>query len=356
MSTQPNPADRKVVRDVPSHGEEVVLAANEEEESGGACPRAGSSAGAPRHWPLVPGNGPGSPSDGRPPSQERLPALELVAERFAKAVARHLGALPGGRDDPRVVETRQARLDAHLRDLPAGSTLSLITAVGWNHDCALQLDEALADALLVRVLGGTGATPACPRGRSRTAIEERLLARSIQQLLNDLGRAFTPVATIEFRFSRFLPATAVEEALGPESRCVTVVLAVPLASGTGTLGLVFPCAALEPVRERLAAMPQSDRAVRDRRWEDRWAKALLSTDVVLDVVLAERTLQLSAVAGLAPGSTLELGLPTDAPAALRCETALVATGTVGRRADQLVVTVDGALNDLRTEDDDQLLG
>jgi hypothetical protein len=256
-------ADQEVSRDVPSQGEEIVLAVDEE-EPGAAGPRVGSSAAAPRHWPL--GNGPGSPSDGRPSGQERLPALELVAERFAKAVARHLGALPGGRDEARVVETRQVRLDAHLRDLPAGSTLSLITAAAWDHDCALQLDEGLADALLDRVLGGTGATAACPRGRSRTAIEERLLARSIQQLLGDLGRAFTPVTPIEFRFSRFLPATAVEETLGPESRCMTVVLTVPLASGAGTLGLVFPCTALEPVRERLAAMPQSDRAVRDRRW------------------------------------------------------------------------------------------
>jgi flagellar motor switch protein FliM len=348
-------ADREVASDVPSQGEEVVLAADQ--EPGAACPGAGSSAAAaPGRWPFVSGDASASPGDDCPSSQERLPALELVAERFAKAVARHLAALPGGRGEARVVETRQARLDAHLRELPAGSTLSLITAVGWNHDCALQLDERLADALLERVLGGTGSTPAGSRGRSRTAIEERLLARSIQGLLGELGRAFTPVAPIEFRFSGFLPVTAVEEILGPETRCVTVALAIPLASGAGLLGLVFPCAALEPIRERLAATPQSDRAVRDRGWEDRWAKALLSTDVVLDVVLAERTLQLSTVAGLSPGSTLELGLPTDAPAALRCETKLLATGTVGRRADQLVVTVDEALNDLGTEDDDQLPG
>lgn len=285
---------------------------------------------------------------------QRLPTLELVMARFAQALARRLGSLLGGEVRVRLDEQKPCRFDAWAGHQQPQGILLVFEPVEWHHPCCVKFQGELSSVILEALLGGRrGGAPIRREGMACTAIAARLLERFVRQMLDDLGRAFAQVTPVTFRLSRAETGARATEIVSPASPCITVALAVELPSCVDALHILFPAAALEPVRALLARKVMGEDLGLDRTWQDHWAQAIWSAEIELEATLDARPVRLSAVAALEPGMVLDLGLRADAAVHLRCGATSVASGEAGQRHDGLVVTIDQALLHDESADDDQ---
>ena len=79
---------------------------------------------------------------------------------------------------------------------------------------------------------------------------------------------------------------------------------------------------------------------RDSIWENHLAREIWVTEVELQAVLEEQTVNLSDILRLSVGSTLRLAAGANPEVVLRCGQVAMARGRIGRSGDRLVIHVD----------------
>ncbi len=274
---------------------------------------------------------------------ERLPVLEAVVDRFRRLASESLRGLVGGHveiDPPRF---DRLRLGAFLEGLPPPSLIALFRATEWGGVALLVVDRPLAHGLVDLLLGGRRAGSASPFDeRPYTAIEIALVERLIRTALDDLARAFEPVATVGFVVERIETDPRCVSIARPSEACVILRSAVRLEDRAGGLTFVFPDTTIEPVHERLAAMFPGDKFGCDPIWARHLAREIERAEVELEAVLAETTVSLRALASLEVGSVLSLPVRPESPVVLRCAGVPLLEGKLGRVGERLSVRVESA--------------
>ena len=177
-------------------------------------------------------------------------------------------------------------------------------------------------------------------GRPYTTIEASLVERLIRLVLVDLGNAFAPITSIQFRFERMETNPRFAAIARPGNGCIVFRLRVDLEDRGGTVEFLIPYATLEPARDLLLQMFMGEKFGRDSIWENHLANEIWYTNLELQAVLDELTVSLSDILRLEVGSTLRLTAGTDPQVLLRCGQVAMARGRIGRAGDRLVVRIE----------------
>jgi flagellar motor switch protein FliM len=206
------------------------------------------------------------------------------------------------------------------------------------------VDSPLIYSVVDVLLGGRrGTTAMCIEGRPYTTIERALVERLIQVLLQDLSEAFAPLSTVRFYFERLEVNPRFAAISRLSNAAVLARLRVDMENRGGQLQLLLPHATLEPMRELLLQQFMGEKFGRDSIWESHLAEELRQTDLALDVVLDEQTMELADVMSLRVGDRITLGVGPGAPVRLRCGGTALFEGRVGRRNGRIAVRIDRVL-------------
>ncbi|MGQ0675614.1 MAG: FliM/FliN family flagellar motor switch protein [Rhodospirillales bacterium] len=291
--------------------------------------------------------GPGALADAAPAPYQRLPLLQPVLERLAESLPRALMHVAGGPATAALDAPATVRLGEYLDNLRLPALLAV-----WRADAPngapggagggaglLALDGGLARALPELLLGGRRFAGK-PQGARRgfTPIERAVAERLMAAVLAELGRAFGPVAAVEFRFER-LETDARLAAVDPLHAAAALArFAVALDGRAGHIELALPYATLEPLAELLGR----DHAggPRDADWRARLAGEMAGADVKLDAVLDRVTMKLKDVLGWKIGSRVTLAKAPGAAIELGAGGVGLLQGKLGRAGDRLAVRVE----------------
>ena len=118
-------------------------------------------------------------------------------------------------------------------------------------------------------------------------------------------------------------------------------LRVDMEDRGGKLDLILPYATLEPVRDLLLQMFMGERYGRDTIWENHMVEELWKTEVEIKASLKELTVDLGEIAKWEKGSFLGLDMAPSDDIILCCGDVPLLTGTMGRKADKIVIKVKG---------------
>lgn len=281
----------------------------------------------------------------RPVRYQRLPLLEVVLERWSRAIPRALRALLPEPLELRAEPVAARRFADYLAALPNPAVIALFRTEPWDGAGLLALDQGLTYALVDLLLGGREIRSSAPlSGRACTEIEAVLLERPLRAVLAELGKAFAPIAAVAFLFDRIETDPRFLAIARANDSCVLYPLLMTCAGRGGRLELVVPYAALEPVRELLEQDFPGERFGRDPLWQHHLARELWASEVELEAVLAERSLPLREVLTLAVGATLPLETAPEGPVLLRCGDRPLFEGHLGRRGDRVSVRIERRLD------------
>lgn len=289
-------------------------------------------------------------------SYERLPMLEVVFDRFARALTTNFRNLTSDSVEVSMDHMTSERFGDYLDQASAQSMFVVFRAEEWDGAALLVLSSSLIYAVVNALLGGRDAQSAGPaagragarsedqpRRRPHTAIERALVEPIIRIALADLSTAFSPLCAVNFRFERL--------ELNPRFAAITrsmngVVLTrfrVGMDGGGGDMDLILPHATLEPVRDLLIQQFMGERLGHDGIWESHLATELWQTDLTLEAVLQEQVMTLGDILRLSPGDQLVLRRDPDAFIQLRCDGKVLFRGSLGKKRGNIAVRIEETL-------------
>jgi flagellar motor switch protein FliM len=245
--------------------------------------------------------------------------LELVVDRFARAVRLTLGGVLGKLPTVEPATAELVRFACVSARLVQPVSVHVFRMPPLDGQGTIIVPLPLAALLFEASLGGDARRriPVAPREFS--AIEQRIVGRLATRFLHDLRDAWRPIATIDFALVGSEPAAAA--VVVPHE----IVLLIELAVGIDTdetvpLRVCVPDVALDPFRHAVD---------RPGGWSDRMVELLGSTEVELVAELGMRRLRLAEVLALRAGDVLRLGTAREGPVLVRVEGRPVFVGAPG---------------------------
>jgi flagellar motor switch protein FliM len=233
----------------------------------------------------------------------RLPALELINERFARSLRISLYNLLHRSADITVKPLRTEAFSAYVGTLPAPSSLNLVKVTPLRGTGLVVLDPGLVFTLVDHFFGGNGRQWKI-EGREFTATEQRIIHMILRSVFADLREAWAPVADIELEFlqSEVNPQFAPIEA--PTELVVASSYHIELAGGGGELQVTMPYSMLEPLREILEGGLGNTRLEKDPRWSQGLRDEIEEAEVELRMLLGRTSLTLADLLNLKPADVL----------------------------------------------------
>ena len=280
-------------------------------------------------------------------SYERLPMAEIVFDRLTRIFANDLRNLMQVTADVELVSLRSVRLSTCLEQVAQQHLLIVFRALDWDNLALLAFDAAFVQHLVEVMLGGRHSdSNATPKSGGFTLIESNIADRVAKLILRNLTASFAPLAEARFKVDRIEndPRFA---AIGPVTGSgLNVVMQVRIEERVGQVTMILPFATLEPVRDLLLQQFMGEKFGRDRIWEAHLADGLRQTEISIEAVLDEQTVQLERILQLEVGDILEINRGHDTRIVLRCGDVALFSATPRLTDGQMAAVIDAGLGRL----------
>ncbi len=272
-------------------------------------------------------------------SLEKLPMLEVVYDRLVRSLSTSLRNLVNENVEIEMESIANQRFGEYLDSIRPPCIIAIFKAEEWDNFGMITLDGNLVFGIIDLLLGGKrgGAAPMRVDGRTFTIIEQSLIQKMIQVVLNDLSVAFDPISAVHMNFDRLETTARFAPIARPNNAANVAKFTMEMEDRGGKMDIVLPFATLEPVRELLLQMFMGEKFGRDSIWETHLARELWRTDLTLDVILDEKQINLGEVLKWEVGSFLKLDATMDSMVSVRSGGIPIFEGELGRRADFMAV-------------------
>lgn len=275
-------------------------------------------------------------------SYERLPMLEIVFDRLIRLMATSLRNFTQDNVEVSLESIESMRFGEYIDSLTLPTLLNVFKAEEWDNYGLMSLDSSLIYSMVDVLLGGRRGTAAMRiEGRPYTTIELNIVKEMIQLILSDLSTAFDPITSVSFAFDRLETNPRFATISRLSNAVIVAHLRIDMEDRGGKIDLMIPYATLEPVRELLLQMFMGERFGRDTIWENHLMSQLWETEVEVRAVLKETGIRLADISSWEKGSFLPLDITAAEPVNIVCGDVSLLKGTMGRKADQIVIRIDG---------------
>jgi flagellar motor switch protein FliM len=288
------------------------------------------------------------PSGPRPPaaydfrrpdriSKEQMHALQFLHERCARNMSTSFSAYLRTTVTLSVASVDQLAYDEFLRSVADPTAFYALGIAPFDELGALEINPAIAFALIDRMLGGTGEPASVNRPLSE--IEQNVVDSVVKLLLEGIAEAWKPVTNLAFSIRARETRPQMLQVAAPTEGFVVVVFQMQVSKVGGTVTLCIPASVVETASAQFTqAWPKQRREAspQDRAWiNEHIARAGVPVEPMI-----RATLPASTVLSLEPGSVLALPLAADRPVDVFVGGLRKMTGRLATERGRLMVTVE----------------
>jgi len=288
------------------------------------------------------------PSGPRPPaaydfrrpdriSKEQVHALQFLHERCARNMSTSFSAYLRTTVTLSVASVEQLAYDEFLRSVADPTAFYALGIAPFDELGALEINPAIAFALIDRMLGGSGQPASVNRPLSE--IEQNVVDSVVKLLLEGIAEAWKPVTNLAFSIRARETRPQMLQVAAPTEGFVVVVFQVQVSKVNGTVTLCIPASVVETASAQFTqAWPKQRREAspQDRAWI---AEHIARAGVPVEPMI-RATIPASTVLSLEPGSVLALPLAADRPIDLFVGGLRKMTGRLATERGRLMVTVE----------------
>ena len=270
-------------------------------------------------------------------SKDQIRSLHFIHDRFARNVTTSLAAFLRTSIELSVVSVEQFSYSEFLMALPDPTAFYAIAMAPADALGAIELNPAVAFAMIDRILGGNGETGA-PQ-RALTEIEQNVVDSVIKLILDHLSETWRPVTDIRFTIhARETRPQMLQVASWNE---VVVLLAFDLKVGEtrGLLNLCVPASVIEATGASFAQGWQQTRrepTPQEQQWlAENLGRVRLAVTTDVQTRLTTREL-----IQLQPGHVLSLGVPAETEVNVRVGNIIKFRGRLATASGRAAVRVN----------------
>lgn len=274
--------------------------------------------------------------------KQRLYALEIIHERFALKLGNILFQLLHRTADVILTSLKIESFDDCIRS-QSEQTYQCLVNISPLQGAALFIYSSPLTAMLVEQLfGGDGNCLPYHQERSLSATEQRIVKQFINASLPAYDDAWQILCDIKSELLRteakinFAPITS-----ALTDSVVTATFSIQLGKQHGQLAICLPLKMLEPLGDKLTALPSGRQTTEQHGWHRHFRQQVKKTKLALIAKLHDKQLSLAEVLALKQGDVI----PIDKHQTIRCTAHDVAVFTAhyGCVGDQYALQVDSIL-------------
>ena len=274
----------------------------------------------------------------------RLPALELVNERFARDFRTALSAHLNNNCFATAAGIETMKFGEFMKRLPLPSSLHVFRMPPLSGQALMVFSTPLVFAITESLFGGGGASRVVKmEGREFTPIETRLIGKVAMRALEVLQAAWSPVEALDFVYARSEFNPLAVQLVPASDTVITSRFEIEVDQQSAELLFCIPYAVLEPIREKLRTGLHSARQEHDVRGAERIRRGIEQANVEVRVELARGEVQFRDILKLEVGDTLSLGTGAKDAAKVLIEGKPKFEGYVGKHGGSKAVRVTSAL-------------
>jgi flagellar motor switch protein FliM len=260
------------------------------------------------------------PHDFRRPrtlAPEQLRALESLHVRFARQSTAALSTMLRANVACKLAATEQVPYAEFAGSRRRPTCFCVLRAAPLVGLLAADLELGIVFPLLDRLLGG-GREPGPIDRRPLTDIEQRLMTRIMNVLLDELGRAWRDHGDVRFAIDAWESDPQASAVALPLDSVVRLTFELSIHGARGTLALCLPISALRPVAAKLGGTPEpSPRSSVDPEQTAAVREHLAGSSLELTVELASTRVRGDELFELSVGDILATETPATSPTIVR---------------------------------------
>ncbi|BDH45350.1 flagellar motor switch protein FliM [Salmonella enterica subsp. enterica serovar Choleraesuis] len=286
---------------------------------------------------------PYDPNTQRRVVRERMQALEIINERFARHFRMGLFNLLRRSPDITVGAVTVQPYHEFARNLPVPTNLNLIHMPPLRGTGLVVFSPGLVFIAVDNLFGGDGRFPTRVEGREFTPTEQRVIRRLLGLALESYQEAWRAIYPLEVEYVRAeMQVKFTNITTSPNDIVVNTPFQVEIGNLVGEFAICLPFSMIEPLREQLTNPPLENSQHEDMRWRSALASQVQHSELELVASLAECSLRLSELLKLRPGDILPIEKPQHITA--RVDGIPVLTSRYGTLNGQYALKVEQLIN------------
>lgn len=261
------------------------------------------AAGAPHVRPY-------DPNTQRRAVRERLQALEIINERFARQFRMGLFNLLRRSPDISVGAIRIQPYHEFARNLPVPTNLNLIHLKPLRGTGLLVFSPELVFIAVDNLFGGDGRFPTKVEGREFTPTEQRVIHRMLKLALESYQEAWKAINPLDVEYVRSeMQVKFTNITTSPNDIVVNTPFHVEIGNLSGEFNICLPFSMIEPLRELLVNPPLENARREDASWRENLVRQVQHSELELVANFSDISLRLSQILTLKPGDVLPIDKP-----------------------------------------------
>lgn len=184
-------------------------------------------------------------------SKDQLRTLQMMHESFARGVATSLSAYLRTFVEAEVVSCDAMLYEEFARVVSNPGIMAIFSLPPLEGSVVLEVNPDIGFAIIDRLLGGPGTVPKFVR--ELTELEQPVMRRVVERIMENLSDSWSHVVAIEPRFEQLELNPQFTQLVPPKDMVVVIGVAVSLRGATGRFNLCIPYDVIEPVVPKLSA-------------------------------------------------------------------------------------------------------
>ena len=243
--------------------------------------------------------------------QVKMPAMEAISDAFMRAVRTSLSTTLRRIIDLTAAPMELERFGAFVRTLPVPSSLQIFKMAPFRGHALIVLEPKLVFTFVENFLGGSCTRNIRIEGRDFTAIEQRLIRRVVNILLNDLEKAWYSLQPLKVQYVRSEINPQFAKICQPEDVVIISRYDVDMDRAVGSITTCIPLANLESVKAKLLTTFQREQSEEDLTIRRTLQENVKNLELEVRVELGRAAIPAGDIMELAVGDIIQLDHRTD---------------------------------------------
>ncbi|MCM2317709.1 flagellar motor switch protein FliM [Pseudomonas linyingensis] len=240
----------------------------------------------------------------------RLPALEIINERFARRFRTSLFNLIRRSADITVDSVRYQSYSEFARNVPVPTNLNLIAMKPLRGTALVVFPPSLVFMVVDNLFGGDGRFVTKNEGREFTNTEQRIIRRLLSLALDAYTDSWRAVYPLEIDFLRSeMQVKFANITSSPNEIVVNTTFHLEVGNLASDFNICIPYSMIEPLRELLNGPLTDSNPAEDRLWGQRMAGEIRQSQVELIADFVDIPASIARIMALKVGDVLPIELP-----------------------------------------------
>jgi flagellar motor switch protein FliM len=236
----------------------------------------------------------------------RMPTLEVINGKFVRYGRTRIFEFMRAATDIDFNGVQVIKYSDYMSQLSSATCINTIRANPLKGNAAIIIDSDLILRMVDRFFGGIGRHVEV-KERDFTTAEHRFIQRILDEIFKALSDAWASIVEFSFEFDSTETNASMANKIAPDEVMVVSSFNVRIESFSGEIGVAFPYAMLEPVKEFLIYGRKASEE-KDDRWQSAFTEGMSESRLTMNLKIAEKEMILKNVLTLTEGDIIPIQL------------------------------------------------